>query len=218
VAVCTLGWGVRPVHTIKGMFPSLGTADYLEIGKLCVDDKCPRNTESWFLARMARWVKHNRPDVKLLFSWADGIIGKAGYVYQAANFYYGGFIVSEMYLDGNGVRVHPRTVQGITSIATGTRGPRDRATTERLGLTKYWGKQFRYVYPLCSRREWEALLGESPYKWTRGSYPKDEDCTWQVSLAGGVRSECCKPPFAKGTYAKRWLRPGHAAQCVLDVV
>ena len=215
VAVCTLGWGVRPVHTIKGMFPSLGTADYLEIGKLCVDDECPTNTESWFLARVSRWVRHNAPDVKLLFSWADGIIGKAGYVYQAANYYYGGYIISEMYLDSNGVRVHPRTVQGITRTTTGVRGPRDKATTERLGLTKYWGKQFRYVYPLCSKWQWKALQAESPYNWTRGNYPKDADCTWQVSMPGGGREACGIPPFIQGTYAKRWLRPDRAAQGVL---
>ena len=33
VAVLTLGWGVQPLNTIKILFPSLITKDYLELGK-----------------------------------------------------------------------------------------------------------------------------------------------------------------------------------------
>ena len=115
VAICTLGLGVRPLHTIKKIFPTVETDEYLEIGKLCVDDKMPRNSESTFIAMVVKHIKTNYPKIKLLYSWADGIIGKPGYVYQASNFFYGGFIWTEMYLNPDGVRVHPRTFQGISN-------------------------------------------------------------------------------------------------------
>ena len=89
VGVITLGWGVRPIHTIKILFPSLNRTDYFEIGKMCMDEKMPKNSESVFLSRTIRWLKANT-NCKVLFTWADGILGKPGYVYQAANFSYGG--------------------------------------------------------------------------------------------------------------------------------
>src|ERR1044072_5230567 len=52
VAVCTLGYGTRPLHTIKNIFPTLEVWQYLEIGKLCVADKMPKNTESFFISRV----------------------------------------------------------------------------------------------------------------------------------------------------------------------
>jgi len=208
VAVMTLGYGTRPLHTLRLLFPSLTVPEYLEIGKLCVDDGMPPNTESYFIARCIGLLRKHYPQVKVLFSWADGILGKPGFVYQASNFYYGGYTWSEMYLDKNGVRVHPRTIQGITARPGLARGPRDFETTKALGYTKYYGKQFRYVYPLCSRREWKRLQAESPFEWRRGEYPKDEDCTWKVQVALGVAEECGPPPFVRGDYVKQRGKTG----------
>ena len=38
------GWGTRPKHTIRKMFPSLDTHDYWELCRLCCRDDLPRNT------------------------------------------------------------------------------------------------------------------------------------------------------------------------------
>ena len=81
VAVITFGYGVRPLHTIKKLFPGLGVADYWEIGKLCLDDALPRNSESRFIGEVLRRIKREYPAKKLIFTWADGILGKPGYVY-----------------------------------------------------------------------------------------------------------------------------------------
>ena len=97
VGVITLGWGVRPLHTIKILFPSLSTSDYYEIGKMCMREDMPKNSESIFLSRTIEWIKQNT-NCKVLFTWADGILGKPGYVYQAANFMYGGFIWTDLYI------------------------------------------------------------------------------------------------------------------------
>src|SRR5512145_188145 len=85
VGIMTLGWGTRPVHTIKKLFPSLTTKDYFEIGKMCMLEEMPKNTESQFLSAVIRWIKAKEPSVNILFTWADGILGKPGYVYQSAN-------------------------------------------------------------------------------------------------------------------------------------
>jgi len=112
VGVITFGWGTRPKHTIQKLFPELDTKDYYEIGKMCLDDKLLRNSESQLLSSAISWLKENTT-IKYLFTWADGLVGKPGYVYQAANFLYGGFSFTDTYVSETGEKIHPRTLQGI---------------------------------------------------------------------------------------------------------
>ena len=119
VAVMTLGWGVQPLNTIKNLFPSLGTGDYYEIGKMCLLEEMPKNSESIFISKVLNFVKNNYKHIKLIFTWADGILGKPGYVYQASNFLYGGYISTDLYISENGEKVHPRTAQGIMNDRDG---------------------------------------------------------------------------------------------------
>lgn len=172
VGVMTLGWGTRPVHTIKRLFPSLSTKDYFEIGKMCMLEEMPTNSESVFLSRVIKWMKENTT-AKLLFTWADGILGKPGYVYQAANFMYGGYIWTDLYIADTGEKVHPRTTGGIFG---------GRPTLKEMkahNWSHYRGKQFRYVYFLCDKREKKQLLKESPMDWYT-PYPKDDALEWKV--------------------------------------
>ena len=184
--VAMWGWGTRPLHTIRKLFPSLDTKDYWELARLCCRDELPRNTESAFLSACAKWFRQYQPERRLLFTWADGIRGKPGYVYQASGWWYGGFITTEICLTAEGEPVHPRLM--ITRY--GTRG---KATMKRLGLHKVWGKQFRYVRFLCGHAERKRLLRESSVGWTR-EYPKAKDLVWKVQEAGEASRETRNPP------------------------
>lgn len=204
VGVCTLGWGVRPQHTIQNIFPSLGTQDYLEIGKMCVLDEYPRNTESNFLSQVIKSIKQFRPELKILYTWADGMLGKPGFVYQAANFYYGGSIWTRMYLNEQGQKVHRRTMQGLTNAkGNGKFHKISRDVTIALGYQLWYGQQLRYCYPLCSRKEWQRLQTESTVKWTRGDYPKIRDLKWGKQTGKGVIEPHGMPPFVETTRIKK---------------
>ena len=76
VGVITFGWGTRPKHTIQKLFPELDTQDYLEIGKMCMDDSMPRNSETQML------FKKETTRFKILIHMGDGLVGKVGYVYR----------------------------------------------------------------------------------------------------------------------------------------
>ena len=91
VGVITLGWGTRPKHTIQKIFPELDTKDYYEIGRMAMTESMPRNSESKMIADCIKWIKANEPNVKILFTFADGMLGKVGYVYQASGFIYIGY-------------------------------------------------------------------------------------------------------------------------------
>ena len=187
VGVFTLGWGTRPLHTIKKLFPSLGTQDYYECGKLCMAEYMPKNSESNFISKVINLVKKDMPQIKLIFSWADGIMGKPGYVYQASNFFYGGYIWTHAYLDKNNTRVHVRTLQGINSTKDKKYGDVSFDTINKQGFKILYGKQFRYIYPTCNKREWKNLLKETGFTWTRGNYPKDEDIEFYIKDENGKR-------------------------------
>ena len=63
-----------------------------------MSEDMPRNSESQMLSQTIKWIKSNCPDIKVLFTWADGMVGKPGYVYQGSNFYYLGYIWTDMYM------------------------------------------------------------------------------------------------------------------------
>ena len=181
--VITFGWGTRPKHTIQKLFPELDTKDYFEIGKMCMDDSMGKNSETQMLSSALRWLKNNKPDLKYLFTWADGLVGKAGYVYQAFNFLYGGYIWTETYVTKKGEKVHPRTIQSqlpnTKNYKYGSR-PNPKQLIE-LELSRVKGKQFRYILPM--NKKMRKYLKNSTEKWTI-NYPKDKDLEWKIKKPG----------------------------------
>lgn len=188
VGVVTLGWGTQPLQTIKKLFPSLKSEDYYEIGKMCMDDSMPRNSESQMLAQVVRWMKKNLPEKKFLYTWADGIVGKAGYVYQGSNFYYGQFIWTDIYISPSGEKIHPRSSKQLLKENAEFLGKEKLfwLTPDFMkikGIRRIRGKQFRYIYPLGKKSE-EILRRESTVTWNK-IYPKEVDLQWKEQIGKG---------------------------------
>lgn len=180
VAVMSLGWGVRPLHTIAKMFPSYTSKNYYEIGRMCIDDMMPKNTGSIFLSQIIKWLRVNT-DIDVLFTWSDGIMGKPGYVYQASNFYYGGYIWTDVYFTEDGEKVHPRQTNKIGG----------RPKKEFIFANKWKhirGKQFRYIYFLNDKSKSDTV-----WKWTKNNMPKEKDLEYkELTPSGWV---FCGKPF-----------------------
>lgn len=197
VGALSLGWGTRPKHTIKILWDALESSDYFEIGKMALADKMPRNSESQFLSLVVRYIKENHKNVKVIFTWADGVLGKAGYVYQASNFLYGGFSFTDTYFTNKGERVHPRTSQ---KLATGEGVKIGRRPTfeqlEEWGWKHYKGKQFKYVYFTCSRKMKKELLRTCKIE-VSIKHPKDKDLEWKVKVGKGKWVGANIPTFNK---------------------
>lgn len=190
VGVVTLGWGTRPRHTIQKLFPNLDTKDYYEIGRMCMNDDMPRNSESQMLSQLIKYIKNNYTEIKILFTWADGLLGKPGYVYQASNFLYAGENWGEMYLK-DGVKIHPRQMKMFLS-------PDDKRITVRptleelneYGIQHVKGKQYKYIYFIKDRQ----LEVECTYRLTR-KYPKLNDLEWKIKNSNGKWEETEKPYY-----------------------
>lgn len=194
VGVVTLGWGTRPLHTIRRLFPSLETKDYYEIGRMCMTEEMPRNSESQMLSQLTKYVKQNYPWIKVLFTWADGMMGKPGYVYQASNFLYAGHIITDFYLK-DGVKIHPRQTRKIFSPDDARLSVRPTlAQMQEYGIEHYRGKQFRYVYFICNKAEKKRLTAECTFP-LNITYPKDVDLVWRRQTGSGSWEESEKPAY-----------------------
>ena len=198
VGVITLGWGTRPRHTIQRIFPSLDTKDYLEIGRMCMTEEMPRNSESQMLSQLVKWIRKNIPELKILFTWADGMLGKVGYVYQASNFIYAGYSDGEMYMK-DGVKIHVRQMKSFL-IPEGHNDVRItvRPTVEQMrkyNILHFKGKQYRYLMFLCGKQEKKRLLDECLIDLGLPR-PKDDDLSWRVkNRTTGKWVESDRPPY-----------------------
>ena len=180
--VVTFGWGTRPKHTIQILFPTLDTTDYYEIGKMCMDDSMGKNSETQMLSKVLTWLIQNTT-IKFLFTWADGLVGKPGYVYQAFNFLYGGFIWTDTYVTDKGEKVHPRTIQSqLPNTHNYKYGSRPNPKQlKQLRLSRVKGKQFRYILPM--NKKMRKFLKQSTVDWNL-NYPKDKDLVWKIKRPG----------------------------------
>lgn len=194
VGVITLGYGTRPLHTIKRMFPSLSTKDYYEIGRMCMTEEMPRNSESQMISFCCKWIKEKEPQIKVLFTWADGMIGKPGYVYQASGFIYAGYSVGEMYMK-DGAKIHVRQMKAL--IAPNDKRITVRPTLEQmkeLNIQHFRGKQYRYLRFLCGKIKKKQLIKECLIDLTEKN-PKDNDLCWKVKSIQGKWIDCNKPQY-----------------------
>lgn len=185
-AVMSLGWGVRPRHTIQKIFPELDTEDYRAIGRLCAVEELPKNTESHFISKCIKHLKANYP-FDVLFTWADGMLGKPGTIYQASNFWYAGYIWTDTYLTNKGEKVHPRQTNRIG-------GRPSWPEMQDLGWMHFRGMQLKYIYFLCDSRRQRELVDDAIVDLEQGEYPKREDLEWKQRTVDGWEY-CGMPDF-----------------------
>lgn len=196
VGLLTLGYGTRPLHTIKKILPSLEVKNYLEIGRMCMTEEMPKNSESQMISKTVSWIKNNMKEVKVLFTWADGFRGKVGYVYQACSFDYIGFITTDAYMM-NGTMIHPRKIKKLlVSDYKNEKRITVRPTLQQmkeLNIQKYKGKQFKYIKMLCSKTEQKNLYRDCNIKVLK--YPKEDALSWTVQNEYGKWIKAEKPNY-----------------------
>lgn len=108
---------------------------------VCVDDT-PKNTESYFIGKMLRWLKKNTL-LEVVVSYADAEHGHSGIIYRASNFKLDGFR------------------KGAKVIVWGDKQYHDKAIR-----TKYKGE----LKPFAKRLKDALENGEAFYKETKGKW------------------------------------------------
>lgn len=201
LGVVTLGWGTQPLQTIKKLFHkhNVVTTDYLEIGKMCFlpDMNSTKSFGSEVVSLLVKWMKQNT-DCKWLYTLADGIMGKAGYVYQASNFQYIGKFKTSVYMNlKTGEKIHPRSAKVLLKENAEYDGVAKRFWLTHdfcvhKGIDKINGFMFRYVYPL--NKDAKKILNEySEYQKLKN--PKDCDLLFERRVSNGKFERIDKPDF-----------------------
>jgi hypothetical protein len=134
-----------------------------ELHRLVILDGTPSNTESWFISRVLKLLKSDRPDLWAVLSFADATEGHLGTIYQATNALYTGTSgKATFYLDAEGRLRHPR--QNGVNIS------KERAECLGWKPVKREGKH-RYLYLLADNKYHKKTLLQS-LKQTPLGYPK----------------------------------------------
>jgi hypothetical protein len=189
------------------MFPGLTSKDYWEIGKQCVHDDMPKNTGTQLLSLIVKWIKTNHPHKLFLYTMADGIMGKTGIQYQAANFYFGEAYKTQVYMI-DGEKCHPRSVRPLLEENARQLG-KDKVfwlTSDFMkenGVQKIEGLMFRYIMPLSKKAK--KMLKDSTLEWRQSDYPKDKDLRWWDITDRKEKREIPQPAFTyeNAKYNKR---------------
>jgi adenine modification enzyme len=159
LGVLQYGYAMNPA-SCGSVVEGTGMEQYLELNRMWLDDKAPRNSESMAIGYSMRYIRSKFPKIKWIQSFADERCGGLGIVYQACSFkFYGEHIATFWELDGE---VFHNSIK--TSEKAGPRGykllnapeNKDRVTFSQL-------RQFRYIKFVDPRWEKKCLLKEKPY-------------------------------------------------------
>ncbi len=116
--------------------------DLIELRRLCCIDDTPRNTESYFIGAVLRWLKKNTK-IKTVLSYADSTYNHLGTIYKASNFKHCGMTAKGKVIFYNGKRYHDKTIR-----------------------TKYNGK----LKPFAQKIKDALKTGEAIYQDTKGKH------------------------------------------------
>lgn len=198
VGAITLGWGTQPLQTIKKILDKheYKTEDYIEIGKMCFSPEINNNASSGsqIMSVLVKWLKENT-EYNFLYTLADGIMGKCGYVYQASNFKYIGSFKTSVYRDTKtGEKIHPRSAKALCKENAEWEG-KDKVFwlthdfCEYKGIEKINGLMFRYILPLNNKSK-RVLKQYEGF-----SYPKDCDLEFSIRASKGKFEKIPMPEF-----------------------
>lgn len=161
VGVLQFGYAMNPASQ-ESVVKDTKIDEYLELNRMWIDDKAPRNTESQAISYAIKYIKRKfEGKIKWIQSFADERCGRFGVVYQACSFkYYGEH--NQTFWELNGVVYH--NIQMTVSPDT----KRYTAEVEYLQTHKDQAKkmelrQFRYIFFIDKRWEQKCCLKQLPY-------------------------------------------------------
>lgn len=135
----------------------------MELNRMVMDDIEPRNAESQAISLCFKWLKTNT-ELDYLISFSDGKENNVGYIYQATNWHYVGYKLSNSFYDLDGDIVHSVTVWHRYKE---THKDRNEKTTNEIlcdnfnNVSVITSKQHIYLYKL--NKSIEFLLSDKEY-------------------------------------------------------
>src|SRR3990167_1226951 len=157
VGVLQFGYAMNPASQ-EGVVANTKIDEYLELNRMWLEDKMPRNSESMAISYAIKYIKRKYPKIKWIQSFGDERCHRFGVVYQAANFTYCGEHTSNFWIL-DGIWYHKSLMErnpDLSKAAAFLQRNKDRATTTEF-------RQFRYVYFISRKSRKDLQLEVYPY-------------------------------------------------------
>lgn len=126
--------------------------EYLELNRFSMADSEGKNSESQAISLGIKWIKKYMSNIRLLVSYAGRKEGNYGYIYQATNWEYLGYFISEGFWYVDGEERHLATLWNRFK----THGNQNLTFIPGLcemyeDVRKTWTKQFIYIMRLDTK-------------------------------------------------------------------
>lgn len=143
---------------IQGLVEGTRWNDFIELNRMALSDKLPRNSESRALSIAFRLIRKHYPHIEWIISFADGTQCGDGTIYRAAGFVLTGLVKSENIIRlPDGSAIHKMTLESNPSSARPELGGRSyyditggkynfKEYTKAVGGVVIPGFQLRYIY------------------------------------------------------------------------
>ncbi len=175
VGILQYGYALNP-RSMDKIVAGTAIDEYLELNRMWLSDRAPRNSESRAIAYSIRLIRRLRPQIAWIQAFADGRCG-VGTVYQAAGFaFLGAHTATFWHLDGNWFH---NIIATATTRGGGQRGAHLRANIHR--ATRHRIPQYRYIRFLARRARRNLRMPTQPY-------PKHPTQPVDATMANNPRS------------------------------
>ena len=157
VGVLQFGYAMNPA-SCGSVVEGTEINQYLELNRMWLNDKAPRNSESMAISYSIRYIRSKIKTIKWIQSFADERCGGFGIVYQGANFRFYGEHIAKFWTLDNEIYHNSLMTRNpkLSKSAAFLQCNKERATSEEL-------RQFRYIYYIDQKSIKNCLLKEKPY-------------------------------------------------------
>jgi len=136
--------------------------EMLELNRMAMTDDSPKMSESQAIGLSIKYIKRFLPQIKWLLSFSDGKEGNVGTIYQATNWMYVGYRISDSFYDLDGQSMHAVQIWHKYKEHDTT----GKTTNELLyevfdNVSKIYSKQHIYIFPLV--KNLDILLEKQTY-------------------------------------------------------
>ena len=143
---CSAQEGIRLDRYVK---EPITKDEYFELNRFCMKEDEGKNSESQAISLGIKWIKQNRPDIKLLVSYSGRREGKYGYIYQATNWEYLGYFISPGFWFIDGIEKHMLTVwYEYDKYCDHNKSMIEAICEKHDDVRQTWTKQFIYIQRL----------------------------------------------------------------------
>jgi len=104
--VLSFGYPMNPKSTPQKIVLDSNYKEMYELNRMAMSDEAPKLSESQALGLCIRWLKEYQKHIKWILSFSDGKEGNVGIIYQATNWDYLGYRVSDSFYDLDGQIMH----------------------------------------------------------------------------------------------------------------